>query len=128
MNNENSINKFGKEYTDEKFWAKAKKKIVQAGKEVMLFALTLYYCLKDKDTPMWAKAVILGALGYFICTIDTLPDFIPIVGYTDDLLVLTAAITAVSVYVKSEHRIRAEETLHKRCYNFGVSAKADTAT
>lgn len=104
---------FQEDYSDDKFWEKIKKNTIRAGKEVVLFALTLYYCLKDSDTPNWAKAVIIGALGYFIIPIDAIPDIIPILGYTDDLAMLTTAFTTVNMYIKQEHRKNAEETLNK---------------
>ncbi len=56
-----------------------------AGKEVIRKALQLYYAMKRPDCPAWAKAVIIGALAYFIVPTDALPDFIPAIGYTDDL-------------------------------------------
>lgn len=81
-------NEFSKEYSDEKFWNKVKKYAVKAGKEVVLKALTMYYTMQDKDTPKWAKGVIIGALGYFIFPLDAIPDMTPVVGYADDLGVL----------------------------------------
>jgi uncharacterized membrane protein YkvA (DUF1232 family) len=104
---------YQEEYSEFKFWEKVKKYTIRAGKEVTLFALTLYYCLKDRDTPNWAKAVIIGALGYFICPIDAVPDMIPVVGYADDLAILTAALTTVNMYIKQHHRKSAEDTLNK---------------
>lgn len=103
-------NEFSKEYSEENFWNKVKKFAVKAGKEVIVRALTLYFCLQDKDTPLWAKGVIVGALGYFICPLDAIPDITPVVGYSDDLGVLAAAFATVFVYIKDEHKKRAEET------------------
>ena len=42
-------------YTDESFWEKVKTHARRAGREVLEKALMLYYCLKDGDTPAWAR-------------------------------------------------------------------------
>ncbi len=73
-------------------------------------ALVLYYCLKDDDTPAWARGVIVGALGYLILPTDTVPDPLP-GGLVDDLAVLAAAFALVLVHIKPEHRRAAEEKM-----------------
>ena len=49
----------------------------------------------------WAKATIVGALGYFITPLDAIVDLTPVVGYADDLGVLALAIAAVATYVRN---------------------------
>lgn len=102
---------FAKDYSDENFWAKVKKYAKVAGKKVLKPALTLYYTLHDKDTPKWAKAIIIGALGYLICPVDAIPDIIPGVGYADDLAVLLAASATVAISIKPEHKKQSVEKL-----------------
>lgn len=46
--------------------------------DLMDKAITLYALLKSSSTPAWAKAAIIGALGYFICPLDAVPDFLPV--------------------------------------------------
>jgi uncharacterized membrane protein YkvA (DUF1232 family) len=93
----------------------------------MEIVLTLYYCMLDKETPPWAKAVIVGALGYFIMPLDAISDYIFPVGYADDLGALTVALGMVAVHVKSEHRERAKQELKELfgedCEQPGVPAK-----
>jgi uncharacterized membrane protein YkvA (DUF1232 family) len=67
--------------------------------------------LKDPDTPMAAKGLIYGALGYFIMPLDAIPDITPIVGFSDDLTALATAITMVAMSIKDKHREEAEEKL-----------------
>lgn len=110
MSEEIPQNEFSKEYSEEKFWNKVKKFALKAGKEVIVRALTLYFYLHDKDTPKWAKGVIVGALGYFIFPLDAIPDLTPVVGFSDDLGVLASAFATVAIHIKDEHRKRAEET------------------
>jgi len=102
-------NEFSKEYSEENFWNKVKNYAVKAGKSVIVQALTLYYTLQDKDTPKWAKAIIIGALGYFIFPLDAIPDITPVVGYSDDLGALAWATATVTFYIKPEHRKKAED-------------------
>jgi uncharacterized membrane protein YkvA (DUF1232 family) len=75
--------------------------------------VSVYYCALDPATPLKSKAVLLGALAYFILPFDVVPDFIALLGFADDAAVLYAAIRAVAPHIKPEHRIRAKEALDK---------------
>jgi uncharacterized membrane protein YkvA (DUF1232 family) len=102
---------YEKDYSEEGFWDKLFRYAGSAGREVVAMALELYYAAQSPGTPTWAKAVIYGALGYFISLIDAIPDLTPIVGYTDDLGVLAAAMAAVMVNVTPEVRAKAAAKL-----------------
>ena len=97
-----------RDYSDSSFWRKVKKYARILGKKVLIPVLTLYYCLLDPQTPARSKAVIIGALGYFISPIDVIPDPIPVVGYSDDLLVLVGAMAVVAAHIKQEHKDQAD--------------------
>ena len=71
--------------------------------------MVLYYTWDDDDTPTWAKATIVGALGYFISPIDAVPDILPVVGYSDDLAVLVGALAAVASSIKASHKKAAKD-------------------
>lgn len=75
-----------------------------AGSAVVSRALVLWYAARDPDTPVRAKAVIIGALAYLVEPIDAIPDLTPLLGYTDDMTVLGLALVAVVAYVKPAHR------------------------
>lgn len=109
MTDDNS--KFKKDYSDDNFWNKVVKFAKKAGKDVIEKALLLYYAAQSPETPVWAKTTIYGALGYFISPIDLIPDLMPVVGYTDDLAVLVAAIAAVSAYINEDVRKQAADKL-----------------
>ena len=96
-------------FEEETLWTKIKKVARRAGRELLVLVLTLYYCLKDDDTPIWVKGVIISALVYFISPIDAIPDVIPVIGFSDDLSVLIGASATVARYIKYEHRRRANE-------------------
>ena len=102
---------YAQEYSDENFWEKLKKYGTVAGKEVVEKALILFYALKDKSVPMWARATIIGALGYFISPIDAISDLIPVAGYADDLGVLAAAIATIAVYINDDIKEKARKKL-----------------
>lgn len=52
----------------------------------------LYYCYLDKKTPWYAKALIILTISYAMSPIDLIPDFIPVLGYLDDLLLIPLGI------------------------------------
>lgn len=79
-----------------------------AGEKLVKQALALYFCLRDSDTPMWAKSTIVAALGYLIMPLDAIPDFLPLIGLSDDVGAIGAAIVAVLRHLKPEHHQRAE--------------------
>lgn len=73
--------------------------------------LAAYYCAFDRETPPYVKAVLLGALAYFVLPTDAIPDVLPIIGYTDDAAVLAAAIKLVSDSMNPAHREAARNKL-----------------
>ena len=106
-----SQDQFLNEYSDSRFWEKLKKYAESAGESVLEPALKMYYSATDADTPAWAKTVMIGALGYFISPIDAIPDIVPLVGYSDDLGALAAALATTAAHIKEEHTYKAKKTL-----------------
>lgn len=103
----------------------------RAGRGLTSNALVAWYALRDPDTPAFAKAALLGALGYLADPIDAIPDITPIVGYTDDMSVLALALGLVATSIKPEHRERAErrvDELFGRWARKGRRLAVDTAT
>ncbi len=103
--------KYEEAYSEDDFWGKVKKYAKVAGESVLEPALKMYNAAIDSDTPAWAKGIIFAALGYFISPVDAIPDITPMIGYTDDLGVLAAALAAVASHIKEEHTAKAKETL-----------------
>jgi uncharacterized membrane protein YkvA (DUF1232 family) len=97
------------EFNDEGYWAKIKSSAAAAGREVIHKGYCLYFAYCDPITPKWAKAVIAGALAYFVLPADAIPDFLPAIGYTDDLAALTAAVATVAAHISPEHKQQADE-------------------
>lgn len=71
----------------------------------------LYLCMKDPRTPKTAKIMAAVTVGYALSPVDLIPDFIPILGVLDDMLLLPLMITLVirliPVRVMEENRIKA---------------------
>lgn len=74
-------------------------------------ATAAYYCAIDAETPVYVKAVLMGALAYFIVPTDMIPDVIAGLGFTDDATVLLTALTTVRGHVTAEHREKAKAAL-----------------
>ena len=72
-----------------------------------------FYCAVDGKSPAFVKAVLFGALAYFIMPADVIPDFLAGVGFTDDASVLMAAMGTVQKYINNEHREKARAFLEK---------------
>jgi len=74
----------------------------------------LYLATHDSRTPWYAKAVIAGVVAYALSPIDLIPDFIPVLGYLDDLLLLPLgiyfALKLIPLDVLTDARRRAAET------------------
>lgn len=70
-----------------------------------------YYCALDPRTPHRVRAVLLGALAYFVLPFDAVPDILAGVGFTDDITVLLAAMAMVRTHITAEHRAAARRAL-----------------
>jgi uncharacterized membrane protein YkvA (DUF1232 family) len=76
-------------------------------------AVAAFYCATDSRTPMRVKAILFAALGYFVLPIDTIPDVILGVGFTDDLTVLVTALALIRTHIKPDHYDRAQRTIER---------------
>jgi uncharacterized membrane protein YkvA (DUF1232 family) len=93
------------------FWKKMK--AVAARIPFAEDALAAYYCALDQQTPLSVRAALWGALAYFIMPFDVIPDYLPLIGYTDDAAVLAAALRMVASHMLPEHREAARRALNR---------------
>jgi uncharacterized membrane protein YkvA (DUF1232 family) len=56
--------------------------------------VTLWFCRKHPDTPWTAKALAAVVVAYAFSPIDLIPDFIPVLGYLDDLILVPLGVYA----------------------------------
>lgn len=101
---------YRKQFSEQRFRNKLRQ-VARIGRRPLALALTLYYAFRDPATPAWCKTVIIGALGYFISVIDAVPDLTPILGYTDDVGVMLAALAVLGSHILPEHHHKAHEKL-----------------
>lgn len=97
------------EYSDEKFLTKMKSFGVVAGKGLVEQALLLWYTFHDSNTPATDKLIIAGALAYWILPIDVVPDVLPVVGFSDDLPMIVAAVGKIAWSITSDNRQKAKQ-------------------
>jgi uncharacterized membrane protein YkvA (DUF1232 family) len=93
------------------FWDKLRKYIRHVPFVGDLIAA--YYCAVDPATPLHVKAILFGALAYFVMPLDLVPDFIAWIGFTDDAAVLYAALRTVAPHIKDGHRQQAKAAIDK---------------
>lgn len=93
----------------EGFWCKARR--AAAGLPFAEDLLAAYYCAFDRDTPLHVKTTLIAALAYFVLPADSIPDFIPVLGFTDDAAVLAGAFKLISDEIKAFHYSAARAAL-----------------
>jgi len=85
--------------------------IRKGGIRLLYSALLLYYAFKRNDLPAWARSIVIGVIGYLLSPIDSIPDLTPLVGYTDDLGILSYALVLIAAYVNDDVRAKAKSRL-----------------
>jgi uncharacterized membrane protein YkvA (DUF1232 family) len=84
-------------------WAREMKRDVHA----------LYLAARDPRVPWYAKAVALFVAAYALSPIDLIPDFIPVIGYLDDIIIvplgIMLAVRLIPADILAEHRATADE-------------------
>ena len=79
--------------------------------------LALYFATRDPRTPLPAKLFTALVVAYALSPIDLIPDFIPVIGYLDDLILvplgIAIALRMIPADVLAESRARAQVTLDK---------------
>ncbi len=77
--------------------------------------LTLWFALRDARTPPWVKALAFLVVAYALSPIDLIPDFIPVLGYLDEAILLPAliwlALRLLPVAVREDSRAQADAWL-----------------
>jgi uncharacterized membrane protein YkvA (DUF1232 family) len=90
------LRKYEKNFSEKSFLEKVLHVGKSIGGTVVYPTLLLYHLWKSPAVTTSQKAVVAGALGYFIFPMDLIPDFLVGFGYTDDMVALTAALTALA--------------------------------
>lgn len=92
-----------------KFWPTLKRAVrhIPFSRDV----IAAYYCAVDRRTPARVRGVLLAALAYFVMPFDFLPDVFVMVGFTDDVAVLAAALKMIQGHIADRHYEAADKAL-----------------
>jgi uncharacterized membrane protein YkvA (DUF1232 family) len=89
--------------TDIKIWARGLRRDAQA----------VYLAAHDPRVPWYAKALAIVVAGYALSPVDLIPDFIPVLGYIDDLIIVPLGVglvvSLIPNEVMAEYRTKADE-------------------
>lgn len=77
-------------------------KLKQKAKSLEVELTAVYFAMKDKRTPFVTKLLIALTVSYALSPIDLIPDFIPVLGYLDDLIIVPLLITLSMKMIPSE--------------------------
>lgn len=87
---------------------------------------TLYYASKNPQLPLRAKCLIIFIIGYTMSPIDLIPDFIPVIGYLDDIIIIPFLIAIVikmipkDILIDSKNKAKEQKLSLKKNWVFGV--------
>lgn len=112
------------DYSEEGLWSKIKENVASIGIGLIYKALQLYYVAQSPKCPTKVKAGIYGALGYLISPFDFIPDFAPIIGYTDDAAVIGIALLLAQMYIDDDIKAQARGKI-KEIFGVKVLEKLD---
>jgi uncharacterized membrane protein YkvA (DUF1232 family) len=87
----------------------------QRARRLRAETFALYLAARHPGTPWYAKLFVAGIVAYAFSPIDLIPDFVPVLGYLDDLILIpigiALAIRMVPSSVLAECRARAQEVM-----------------
>ncbi|WP_371365352.1 YkvA family protein [Pseudomonas sp. QL9] len=93
-------------------------KVKQWARSIKRQTMILWFCCKNPETPRLIKLLCLFVVSYALSPIDLIPDFIPVLGLLDDLIILPASIWLIirlmpsHVYAASKIQAEAFELAH----------------
>lgn len=87
--------------------------LIKAGRSIAKPALEVLEMAIDPSTPSQVRLSLIAALAYLIMPFDLFPDFMPLVGFSDDFVALTAVLSIWSKYMTPTIRQRAAMKLDR---------------
>lgn len=103
-----ALKKYAENYDEKKIWSKIKDFFFEAGINLVIKVVQLWYVLQKPEVPVHVKVAIMGAIAYFVMPVDFILDVLP-GGYQDDLLAVTLTLIATEEYIDDEVRRKARE-------------------
>ncbi|NUO02980.1 MAG: DUF1232 domain-containing protein [Saprospiraceae bacterium] len=109
----NPFKQYSDRFSEYGFWKTLNRYARKVGLKAVYSALLMFYAYRQPETPYWAKRIIIGTLGYLLSPIDAIPDLSPLIGYTDDVGVLSFGLVTVAAYINDKVRGQAREKIKK---------------
>ena len=103
-----ALKKYAENYDEKKMWSKIKDFFFEAGINLVIKVVQLWYVLQKPEVSVHMKVAIMGAIAYFVMPVDFILDVLP-GGYQDDLLAVTLTLFAAEEYIDDEVRRKARE-------------------
>jgi len=90
-------------------------RLKQWARHLKMETYALYFAYRDPRVPWYAKLLVAFVVAHTFSPIDLIPDFIPVLGYLDDLIItplgLALALRLIPAEVMTEARMKAESSL-----------------
>ena len=87
--------------------------LIKAGRTIAKPALEVLEMALDPLTPPQVRVSLMAALAYLIMPFDLFPDFMPVIGFSDDFVALTAVLSIWSQYMTPAIRLRVQKKLDR---------------
>ncbi|EGU44357.1 hypothetical protein VII00023_22749 [Vibrio ichthyoenteri ATCC 700023] len=94
------------------FWRKVKRSSKKLGEEIAVTGIKSWLAMTDSQTSVRHKAILGGALAYFVLPVDMVPDVLAGVGFTDDMAAMTLAANSVGTAITDQHEQAARDKWH----------------
>ncbi|WP_040757823.1 YkvA family protein [Vibrio scophthalmi] len=94
------------------FWRKVKGSAKKLGEEIAVTGIKSWLAMTDSQTSVRHKAILGGALAYFVLPVDMVPDVLAGVGFTDDMAAMTLAANSVGTAITDQHEQAARDKWH----------------
>lgn len=91
------------------FWRKVKRSAKKLGEEIAVTGIKSWLAMTDSQTSVRHKAILGGALAYFVLPTDMVPDVLAGVGFTDDMAAMTLAANTVGNAITEQHEQAARD-------------------
>lgn len=113
MRTEDGVLDYSKYFDESRFFIKLGKIAGLLGQRVLYSLFILYYLMFDKSIPLKVRSIFMGTLGYFILPTDLVADFLPLIGFTDDIALISYVIANAVEYITPEIKQKARLTSGK---------------
>ena len=87
--------------------------LIKAGRSIAKPAIEVLEMSMDPSTPTQVRISLIAAIAYLIMPLDLFPDFMPLVGFSDDFVALTAVLSIWNKYMTPSIKMKAEKKLNR---------------